>query len=663
MEKYSNIFKEILIKGMCAKNRIAMMPMGTNMAEPDGSINERHIRYYEQRAKGGAGLIFVENVCVDFPLGMNGPTQLRFDHDQFVPGMSRLVSLIHKYGACAAIQINHAGAGAMPSRIGMQCASSSNIPFRAGTATPRPLEKDELFFIMEKYGQSARRAVIAGFDCVEVHCGHTYLINQFLSPYYNRRTDEYGGSPENRARFPRMILDSVREAVGPDFPISMRLSVDDMIEGGNRQEDVLQLLEYLNDLVDIYDVSVCVGNSLFYMLSGMHFEDGWRADMTKKVREKFQKPVIVQGNIQKPAVAERLLSEGVADLIGMGRALIADPQWVNKVQKGCTEEIRPCIYCNIGCSHSRNVGMKPIRCTVNPDIIEENEYQSHQVKQLTNVVVVGGGTAGLEAACTAAEVGCNAFVLEKTARTGGLARLVSRLPAKRRLADLSDWLEIRADHLKNVHILTNQKATPDILKALKPHILVNATGSTSLLPKIPGLLEHIDKKEGHVYSIIGLLNRLEQFQNCEAQEVVVVGGGAVGLDVVEYFALKGAKTMVIEMMPAVGRDLDFVTKVYMDDFIKKHAVTVMTHTKLLEVQDQCFIVESQGMRKSVPFQIGAVCLGMTSVGKGIEELKDYCAENDVVFLNIGDSKRARKLIDGAEEARDILLTISSMNLF
>ncbi|GHU36168.1 2,4-dienoyl-CoA reductase [Betaproteobacteria bacterium] len=660
MEKYCNIFKEILIKGMCAKNRIAMMPMGTNMAEPSGAINERHIRYYEQRAKGGTGLIFVENVCVDFPLGMNGPTQLRFDHDQFVPGMSRLVSLIHKYGACAAIQINHSGAGAMPSRIGMQCASSSDRPHKAGAAIPRPLEKDELFAIAEKYGQSAKRAVAAGFDCVEVHCGHVYLINQFLSPYYNHRTDEYGGSPENRARFPRMVLEKVREAVGSGFPISMRFSVDDLIEGGNTQEDVFQLLEYLNDLVDIHDVSVCVGDTVFYMTSGMHFEDGWRADMTKKVRERFQKPIIIQGNIQKPAVAERLLSEGIADLIGMGRALIADPQWVNKVKKGCTEEIRPCIYCNIGCTHSRNVGMKPICCTVNPDIIEENEYQTHQVKQLTNVVVVGAGTAGLEAACTAAEVGCNAFVLEKTAQTGGLARLISRLPAKRRLADLTDWLEIRADRLKNVHILTNQKATPEILKALKPHILVNATGSTSLLPKIPGLLEHIDKKESHVYSIIGLLNRLEQLRNCEAQEVVVVGGGAVGLDVVEYFALKGAKTTVIEMMPAVGRDLDITTKDYMNDFIKKHAVTVMSHTKLLEVQDQCFIVESRGTCKSVSFRIGVVCLGMASANEGLEELKDYCAVNEVIFLNIGDSKRARKLIDGTEEARDILLSLSSM---
>ena len=637
------------------------MPMGTNMADPSGGINERHIRYYEQRAKGGTGLIIVENVCVDFPLGMNGPTQLRFDHDQFVPEMSRLVHLFHRHGACAALQINHSGSGAMPSRIGMQNASSSNVPHKTGAPVPRPLEKDELFVIAEKYGQSAKRAVVAGFDCVEVHCGHVYLINQFLSPYYNRRTDEFGGSPENRARFPRMVLEKVREAVGPDFPISIRFSVDDLIEGGNKQEDALLLMEYLDDLIDIYDVSVCVGDTVFYMTSGMHFEDGWRAQMTKRVRDKFHKPVIVQGNIQKPEVAEQLLLDGVADLIGMGRALIADPQWVNKLQSGCREEIRPCIYCNIGCTHSRNIDMKPIRCSVNPDIIEEDEYQRHQIKQMTNVVVIGGGTAGLEAACTAAEVGCRAFVLEQTDQVGGLARQLSRLPAKRRLEDLPDWLEKRAGRLENVHVLTNQKANPEILKALKPHILINATGSTPLLPKIPGLLEHIDKKEGHVYSIFGLLNRLEQFEDCAGQEVVVVGGGAVGLDVVEFFALKGAKTTVIEMMPAVGRDLDITTKDYMNDVIRRHAVSVMTHTKLVEVQDQSFVVEDQGGRKSIPFQIGAVCLGMASVNEGLEELKEYCAENDVVFLNIGDSKRARKLIDGIEEGRDILFTLSSMN--
>jgi 2,4-dienoyl-CoA reductase-like NADH-dependent reductase (Old Yellow Enzyme family)/thioredoxin reductase len=662
MEKYGNIFKALRIKSMQVKNRIAMMPMGSNMAEPDGSINERHVRYYEQRAKGGAGLIMVENVCVDFPLGMNGPTQLRFDHDQFVPGMSRLVSLFHRHGACAAIQINHSGAGAMPSRIGMQSVSSSDVPHKTGAVTPRPLEKEELSVIAEKYGQSARRAVAAGFDCVEVHCGHVYLVNQFLSPYYNHRTDEYGGSPENRARFPRMILEKVREAVGPDFPISARLSADDLIEGGNSKEDALRLWEYLDDLVDLYNVSVCVGDTVFYMTSGMHHEDGWRAELTKSVRDKFGKPVIIQGNIQKPMVAERLLSDETADLIGLGRALIADPQWVNKLQKGRQEEIRPCIYCNIGCVHPRNVGMKPIRCTVNPDIVEDDAYRLHRVRRSTNVVVVGGGTAGLEAACTAAEVGCRAFVLERTERTGGLARLVSRLPAKRRLADLANWQEARARRLDNVHILTRQKANREMLDALKPHVVINATGSIPLLPKIPGLIERVDAKEGYILSIIGLLDRLEQFQDCAGREVAVIGGGAVGLDVVEFFTLKGAKTTVIEMMPAVGRDLDITTKDYMNHVIAKHAVNVMTDTRLTEVRDRSFIVETQGTRKSIPFEIGVVCLGMKPVDEGIEDLKNYCAEKEVVFLNIGDSKRPRKLIDGTEEARDVLLTLSSMDL-
>jgi NADPH-dependent 2,4-dienoyl-CoA reductase/sulfur reductase-like enzyme len=305
--------------------------------------------------------------------------------------------------------------------------------------------------------------------------------------------------------------------------------------------------------------------------------------------------------------------------------------------------------------------MQPIRCTVNPDIIEENEYRRNRVRQTTNVVVVGGGPAGLEAACTAAEVGCSAFVLEQADRTGGLARRVSRLPAKRRLADLADWLEIRASRLDNVHILTRQKAGREMLDALKPHVLINATGSIPLLPKIPGLLERIDTQEGCVYSIAGLLDRLERFQDCAGREVAVVGGGAVGLDVVEFFALKGAKTTVIEMMPAVGRDLDITTKDYMNHVIRKHAVTVMTDTRLAEVQDRCFIVENRGTRQSIPFETGVVCLGMKSADEGLEELKTYCAENDVVLLNIGDSRRPRKLIDGTEEARDVLLTLSSMD--
>ena len=227
MTKYKNIFSSLKVKNMILKNRIVMPPMGTNYAAEDGEINEEHIKYYEQRAKGGTGLIIIENVAVDFPLGSNGTTQLRIDQDSYMPGLYKLTERLHRYGANAAVQINHSGASAVPSRIGCQPVSSSNIPSKTGGAVPRPLEKDEILDIVQKYGDAAKRVQIAGFDAVEIHAGHSYLISQFLSPLYNKRTDEFGGSVENRTRFGRMVIDSVRKAVGPKFPILLRFSADE----------------------------------------------------------------------------------------------------------------------------------------------------------------------------------------------------------------------------------------------------------------------------------------------------------------------------------------------------------------------------------------------------------------------------------------------------
>ena len=231
MKKYKNIFKPLTVKQMTIKNRIIMPPMGTNFGGQNGEFEETHIKYYEQRAKGGTGLIIIENACVDFPLGSNGTTQIRINHDCFIPALHKLTERLHRYGTCVAIQINHAGASAVPDRIGTTPVSSSNRPSKTGGAIPRPLTKEEIEEIADKYAKAAKRAQIAGFDAVEIHGGHSYLVSQFLSPVYNNRTDEFGGSVENRCRFARMIIDKVRAEVGPMFPIIFRLSADELVEG------------------------------------------------------------------------------------------------------------------------------------------------------------------------------------------------------------------------------------------------------------------------------------------------------------------------------------------------------------------------------------------------------------------------------------------------
>ena len=240
--KYPHIFEPITVRRMTVKNRIVMTPMGTNYGEQNGEMSFLHINYYEQRAKGGTGLIIVENASVDSPQGSNGTTQLRLDKDCYIPRLFTLTEACHRQGALMGIQINHAGASAMSSRIGMQPVSASRFPSKAGGEIPRGLSKEEIESIAKDYGTAAKRAVNAGFDVVEIHAGHSYLISQFLSPTTNDRTDEFGGSAKNRARFCRMIIDEVRKAVGPRVPISLRLSVDELVEGGNTVEACLEYL-------------------------------------------------------------------------------------------------------------------------------------------------------------------------------------------------------------------------------------------------------------------------------------------------------------------------------------------------------------------------------------------------------------------------------------
>ena len=655
MGKYSSIFEPLSVKQMTIPNRIVMTPMGTNFGEQNGEMSFLHIDYYEQRAMGGTGLIIVENACVDYPCGSNGTTQLRIDHDNYIPRLYKLVETIHKHNTKIAIQLNHAGASAVEERIGMQPVSASDVANKKNGAAPRALSKEEILHIVDCYAKAAKRAQIIGFDAVEIHAGHSYLINQFLSPLTNKRTDEFGGSYENRARFARLILEAVRKEVGPQFPIIVRISADEFLEGGNTLEDTIQLLEYFHAEADIIDVSCGLVDSIQYQIDANYLPDGWRSYMAKAVKEAFAKPVITTGNIRDPKVAQDILERGDADLIGMGRQMIADPNWTNKVHYGKEDTIRKCISCNIGCSGHRIGLNRPIRCSVNPSVNEGEEYRSWKVKKPCNVVVIGGGTAGLEAACTAAEVGCTTFLIEKEDHLGGLSVEISKIPDKKRLRDFPDYLIHRAEKLRNLITFTSTKATPSFVKMLKPDFIINATGSTPPLPPISGLRENIDAPGSQVNGILGMIQHIDQYpQDLSGKKVCVVGGGAVGLDVVEFFAKRGAAVSIVEMLPVVGKDLDTVTKVGTYDMLEKHNVQVLTSTALQEVHPDHFVVKRNEQMETLDFDYGFVCLGMRAYSPVMEELKQTFADEDVELFNIGDSVRARRIIDGVAEGRNIL---------
>lgn len=662
MKKYENIFNPLTVKNMTIKNRIVMTPMGTNYGEQNGEMSFLHMDYYEQRAKGGVGLIIVENASVDSPQGSNGTTQLRIDHDNYIPRLFKLCETVHSHGACIAVQINHAGASALSSRINMQPVSASNLPSKKGGEIPRPLQKEEITAIVKKYGEAARRAQVAGFDAVEIHAGHSYLISQFLSPTTNNRTDEFGGSKENRARFAKIVMDEVRSQVGPMFPIMIRISADELVEGGNTLEDTLELLEYFAEEADIIDVSAGLTGSIQYQIDANYLKDGWRSFMAKAVKEKFNKPVITTGNIRNPKIAEKILEDGDADLIGMGRGLIAEPEWVNKVESGREDELRKCISCNIGCAGHRIGINRPIRCTINPAINIGEGYKKEKIKNSCNVVVIGGGTAGLEAACTAAEVGCTTFLIEKKDVLGGLAHEISKIPDKNRLADFPNYLINRASKLNNLFVFKNREADIKFIDSLNPNIIVNATGSNPLLPPIKGLKEAMEKENSKVASIKEMIENIPNYpEDMTGKKVVVIGGGAVGLDVVEFFAPRNAKISIVEMQPVIGKDLDPVTKVQTSTLIEKHDVLELTNTALLEVKDNSFIVRRDGKEEELEFDYGFVCLGMRANAPVLESLRENFDSSKVEIVNIGDSVRARRIIEGVQEGRNILNTLRKRN--
>ena len=654
---YPKIFEPITVKRMTIRNRIAMTPMGTNYGETSGEMSNRHMNYYSLRAKGGVGLIILENANVEYPVGSNGTSQIRIDHDSFMPRYYQLVENLHKNGATVAIQINHAGASASSARTGMETVSSSNIPTKVGGEVPRPMTREEILHTVKKYGEAAKRVQAIGFDAVEIHCGHSYLMSQFISPYYNKRTDEFGGSMENRLRFPRMVLEEVRRQVGPWFPIIVRVSAEERVPGGNTLEDTLKYLEYLDEFVDIYDVSCGLNPSLQYQIDSNFLPDGWRAYQARAVKEKFGKPVINAGNYRDPAVVEKVLESGDVDIVGMGRGLIADPEWVNKVKNGEEDMLRKCISCNVGCAGNRIGVNRPIRCTVNPAVPEGDVYKKLKVKKNCNVVVVGAGTAGMEAACTAAEVGCNVFVLEKQDHIGGLSSFISDLPSKSRMKDFPTYLERRAAKLPNLYLFLNTEATPDKIKTFKPDVVVNATGSVPLVPPIPGLRENI--AAGNVSTIFDMINDVNAGkypeEACKGKKVVVMGGGSVGLDVVEYFAPRGAECSIVDMLPQIGMMADPITKCSMRETHDTYGVKEYVNTALQEVKENAFVVKTpEGNIEELTFDLGFNCLGMRANNPILEALEQEFGGTDTVVYNIGDSVRARRIMEGTMDGRAIL---------
>lgn len=652
-KEFSNLLSPIKIRGLSLKNRVIMMPIGSNMAMPSGEMSDEHIRYYEERAKGGTAMLTLENVCVEYPRGANGATQLRIDDDSFVPQLYKLCEAVHRHGCKMSVQFNHPGACASGWRLnGEKAYAPSNVPpMITKGPVPRPMTTEEIYALIKKFGDAAQRAKIAGFDAIELHSGHSYLVHQFLSPIYNKREDEFGGSAENRSRFARLVLEEIRARIGKDFPIFMRMSYDERHPDGNTPEEMLELIKLCSAEADVINVSSTISTKLQYNMDQGVFPDGWRAWQAKVVKDALGKPVIASGNIRDPKVAEQIVADGTADFVGIGRGLIADPDWTKKISECRTEDIRKCISCNIGCTNHRTFNILPIRCTVNPDIVCGDEYKKLRVSKPCKVVVIGAGMGGLEAACTAAEVGCDVVCIEKSEKIGGWVPQLAQIPAKFRMKDLENYMLRRAEGLENLKIMCGTEASVELISSLDPDIIVEATGSVPALPPIEGLKDTVDN--GAVGTVKDFIRDIDKYiGDFSGKKIAIAGGGAVGLDIMEHFAELGADVTVVEMLGDIGRDNDIITKMYMGEFIPAHGVKVLTGTRILEVKEGIFVAENKDGSIEVPFDHGFLCLGLKAENELAAKIEESFPEKTVI--TIGDCAAPRKIIDAIAEGRNIL---------
>ncbi|MEK7848790.1 MAG: FAD-dependent oxidoreductase, partial [Chloroflexota bacterium] len=480
---FPTLFSPIRIGTMTLENRIVMPPMVSRMGAPDGGVTDCLVDYYEERARGGAGLVIVEFSCTDSSTGRIRPTQLNIDDDRFIPGLRRLAQAIKRHGAKAAIQIGHGGNASSTAAIGRQAIAPSAVT-RPGYEPPREMTHDEVQALIARFGEAAIRAREAGFDGVEVHAAHHYLGQQFLSPVWNRRQDEYGGSLENRARFLLEALESVRHAVGRDYPVWCRINAkEEGVEGGTTLEEAALTARMAQNAgsaaISVTAWTVGVGWTVGYAhLPPMARPPGNLLPLVEPIKKAVSIPVMAVGRID-PVLGEMVLRQGKADLICIGRGLIAAPDLPVKAAQGQVEDAVPCIACDT-CRDRGLVGLS-LGCAVNPAVGKERELRLQPTPHPKRVLVVGGGPAGMQAARIAALMGHHVTIIEKGSQLGGQLLQAAVPPHKEGIPLLLSFLTDQMKRL-GVEVVLGKAATPQDILALKPEAVRMATGVRPFVP-------------------------------------------------------------------------------------------------------------------------------------------------------------------------------------
>ena len=617
-----------------------MPPMATNFAGEDGAVNERHIAYYVERAKGGVGYITFEHTGV-LKQGRAFPNMALIDSDQHIPPFRKLVEAIHQENGKILIQINHAGRQTSSSITGSPIVAPSAIPCPIRKEMPRELSPEEIQKIIEAFGEAARRVKETGADGVEIHMAHGYLINQFLSPFSNKRADEFGGDPDRRMRMAIEVLRTVRNKVDTDFLVFCRLSGDEYVEDGLKLEDTKEIAKALErNGADALHISACVAASGYLNHPPYYAEEGLFVHLAQGIKSVVGIPTITVGRIRTPELANQILEENKADLISMGRALIADPYLPMKTLQGRREEIIPCISCN-RCILSIRKG--PLQCAVNPETGREALFKLKKAEHPKRVWIIGGGPAGMKAAEVAARRGHQVTLYEEKERLGGRF-LLAAIPPRKQV--LNEFIEQLTRQLKKqpIKIALGKPFTLASLKRGRPDVVIIATGAKPFFPPIDGI------EDSQAISVEEALSDPTHL----GKKVLVIGGGGIGAEVADYLSENGKEVTLIEMREGIALDLVAHLQHFLNKRLREKGAQILTSTKAIRFEKEGLWVEDpQGTKRLGGFDSIVIALGSIPNDELVESLKGKAPEVYVV----GDASKPREVMEAVLEGEDIALKI------
>ncbi len=634
--KYDKLFSRGKIGKLLLKNRVVMPSMGTILNLTTGEISDHEIAYFEERAKGGVGLIITEFTPID-PLGKSGISHPRVDGPKFIPMLSRLADTVHKYDAKIFMQLSHAGRETFPDFIdGNQPVAPSPIPCGLVGETPRELTLPEIKVLIGKFINGAMVCKQAKMDGIELHGAHGYLINQFISPKTNKRTDEYGGSFEGRLKFVKEIVEGIKQMCGNDFPVSVRLSIDEFAEGGIQIELGVAVAKFLESIgVDVINVSSGIYESFDTVIEPITYDQGWRAYLAEAVKKEVHIPVIAVGVIREPDFAEQLLQDNKTDFVAIGRGHIADPHWCKKAQSGRESEIRRCISC-LYCADE--VLYDHIRCAVNAKTGRELEFKSFRYDgDGRKVVIIGGGPGGMEAARVLAKRNFNVVLFEKETRLGGQLNYGSKPPGKAKMLWLLKHLSSQLMQLE-VDLRLGVQADIDTVKAEDPYATFVATGASAIIPKVEG----IDKDL--VCLVQDVLGDSDAFSE---QNVAIIGAGMTGCETARLLASQGCHVALVEMLSDIGTGAGLPDKLDIVKRMKKEDIEIFTDHRLLEVKNSAILVEDMKAKRTSEIKVDRVVLS-TGMRPNCALYDQLYGQLDNLFL-LGDAVSPRRIGNAIQE--------------